>query len=560
MNSLFSGPLSVSDLLVHKALDPLDANAKEIVKRIQSLEVGDYTEADVREEIISPLLRVLGYEKQSNFSIDREKGLQLLGRKNFPDYSLTLWSENFWLIEAKKPGRVKNHFGAEDIRQVVGYAVHPAINAALAVMCDGRNITIFDREDSLLEPIITVKITELSQNINILRAILSPWQVWFFEKRRIIRQLDKVFDKEFNIGRLEEFKSLVGRRLDSKRSVVIENMRQMFAASDDADETIQRLRSSDPADLIEGAFFLQSSVPTATAIAETLVLHCQTNSFRVLHRIFPDYARDMNDSYCMHAVNFLIHLNRKSPNVEWLPGWLGGGNDVDSAIKKFIAACLTYFDTDPVRRNVLLCATGVRRLFKVMMVVDDRLWRTGEVMHLLGRYAEPEDSWMQIISSPERRNLQRLDELVEIYIARLVRECSDHQGRPRPRLLETHLRETWKVEANILEAVSFYPELCRERELGEVCPTEGNDVVYDSLGHGILCIVNHHADWKSYVLKQHGHDVETLAMIGSWQARKWLGLGMDGSCPRPTDRAMADRFFLGDEEMYHRLKAAYEFC
>ena len=351
MNSLFSGPLSVTDLLNFKALEPLDATAKEIVERIQSLDVGNYSEADVREEVISHLLKVLGYDKQSNFSIDREKGLQLLERKNFPDYSLTLWTENFWIIEAKRPRRIGTHFTVEDIRQAVGYAVHPAINAALAVLCDGRHIAIFDREESLVEPIVTVKITELSQNIDILRAILSPWQVWLFEKRRIIRQLDKVFDKEFNIRRLEEFKSLIVNRLDSKRSVVLENMRSMSKASDDADETIKILRSSDPVDLIEGAFFLESSVPSAMAIAETLVLHCQRSSFHVLHRIFPDHARDMNDPYCMHALNFLIHLHRKSPNVEWLPGWLCSGNDVENAIRKFTADCLTHFRADPVRRN-----------------------------------------------------------------------------------------------------------------------------------------------------------------------------------------------------------------
>ena len=80
-----------------------------------------------------------------------------------------------------------------------------------------------------------------------------------------------------------------------------------------------------------------------------------------------------------------------------------------------------------------------------------------------------------------------------------------------------------KVEAAILEGVSSYPELSRERDLGEVHPTEGTDVVYDSLGHGILCIVNHHADWKSYILKHHRQDVQTLAMIGSCKHVSGLG-------------------------------------
>jgi hypothetical protein len=38
-------------------------------------------------------------------------------------------------------------------------------------------------------------------------------QVWFFQKRRIVRLLDKVLDKEFNMNRVEEFSALVERRL-----------------------------------------------------------------------------------------------------------------------------------------------------------------------------------------------------------------------------------------------------------------------------------------------------------------------------------------------------------
>ena len=191
MTSLFSGALSTSTLLQHKALTPLEEKAIAILDRIQSLDVTGFSEADVREEIISPLLMVLGYEKQSYFSIEREKSIQLLGRKNYLDYNLTLWSENFWLIEAKKPKRVGTHFSVADIRQAIGYAVHPEINAALIVLCDGRKIAIFDREESQIEPALSVEFTNLEANIDRLRAMLSPWQVWFFEKRRIVRYLDK---------------------------------------------------------------------------------------------------------------------------------------------------------------------------------------------------------------------------------------------------------------------------------------------------------------------------------------------------------------------------------
>ena len=326
MNSLFSGPLSVSDFLHHKALTPLDAAAQKVLVRTQSLYVANYTEADVREEIISPLLKVLGYDKQSYFSIEREKPIQLPGRKNFLDYSLTLWSQNFWLIEAKKPRMNHGRFSAAEIRQAAGYAVHPEINAALAVLCDGHTIAVFDREENLVEPILAVKIANLQQDIDTLRAILSPWQVWFFEKRRIVRHLDKVFDKEFNMRRVEEFKVLVTRRLDSKRRTVVDNMRAAFANSDDTERAIQMLRAEDPVDLIEVDFFLELPVGPTMAMAETLVGHCRKTAFPILHRVFPDHARDMNDQYCMHALNLLIHLQKDNTNVDWLPGWLGGGN------------------------------------------------------------------------------------------------------------------------------------------------------------------------------------------------------------------------------------------
>ena len=559
MYPFLSGRLVITDLLQYKALPRLDASAHDVLAKIQSLDVDvtTFTEADVREEIISPLLGVLGYDKQSYFSIEREKRIQLLRRNNFLDYNLTLWSENFWLIEAKRPSTLGAEFSADDISQAIGYAVHPEINAALVVLCDGRKISIFDREENQREPVLTVRIVDLQRDIDKLRSILSPWQVWFFEKRRIVRYLDKVFDKEFNIGRLEEFKNLITQRLDSKRRAVIDNMRSVVASADNTGLATESLRSTGAVDLIEGVFFLSLNVSNTRAIAETLVDHCQENNFRVIHRVFPDHARDMNDQFCMHALNLLIHLHKENSTVDWLPAWLGGGRDLEGAIKRFIALCLTHFACDPIRRNILLSASGLRRLVKIIMVVDEGVWRIGQVRHVLERYGTPEDNWEQIVSSPARQNLLSLDGIATVALARMVQGYSDGQGRPQPRLIETQLREIWNAELSILEAVSSYQQLLQERDLGENHPTEGTDVVYDSLGHGSLCIADDHPVWKDYILEHHRNDVETLAQIGSWQARRWLGMEVQGSYPQPTDETLADRFFLGNVSTYRRLGSAY---
>src|SRR5262249_37417795 len=116
--------------------------------------------------------------------------------------------------------------------QAIEYAIHPTINAALVVLCDGLKIEIFDREVSLAAPILHIDRENLRREFDKLRQLLEPMQVWFFQKRRIVRLIDKVIDKEFNLERLEEFRGLVDRRLVTKRARVLENYRRNIKPDD----------------------------------------------------------------------------------------------------------------------------------------------------------------------------------------------------------------------------------------------------------------------------------------------------------------------------------------
>ena len=560
MTPFLSGPISIEALTHFKALEPLEDTAYDTLQRIQSFNVTTFNEASVREEIITPLLQILGYDIQSYFSIEREKPIRLLGRNNFLDYNLTLWSKSFWLIEAKRPRSNDSEFTASDISQALSYATHPEINAALVVLCDGRKISVFDREEDIQTPMLTINLANLEENIDQLRYVLSPWQVWFFEKRRIVRQLDKVFDREFNVGRVEEFKKLISQRLDSKQQMIVNNMRVMLEDDNHREKATEQLRTSSALDLIEGAFVIgHFSKRDMTVIAETLVDHCRRNSFHVLHRAFPERARDMNDSFCMHALNLLLHLHKERVPVSWLPSWLSGGNCLETGIQRFIAHSLTHFATDPTRRNILLSASGLRRLFKILIAANERLWSIGQVRHLMQRYIAPENTWMQIVSSPQRHNLMSLDGMTSYALRQLVSEYTDDQGRPQPRTIESQLREIWVAEIAILESVPSYRELVNERGLEEVHPTEMVDVVYDQLGHCVLCIADGHDVWRDYVLEHHMQEVETIAQFGSWQARSLLGRDVQEPFPQPSDQTTADRFFLGDMATFRRIRSAYDY-
>jgi hypothetical protein len=117
-----------------------------------SLPLNGYNESDVREEVIAPLLRRLGYRSGSANNIIREQFLRYprlsLGLRNpkkdpelrgKADYILEVDKRHRWVIEAK---------GAEvtisdnDIEQAWTYANHPEVRALYFVLCNGRILLI----------------------------------------------------------------------------------------------------------------------------------------------------------------------------------------------------------------------------------------------------------------------------------------------------------------------------------------------------------------------------------------------------------------------------------
>ena len=72
-----------------------------------------------------------------------------------------------------------------------------------------RLLLLYER---LSKPVLRVAKADLRRDFDKLRKLLEPMQVWFFQKRRVVRLIDKVFDKEFNLRRVEEFRSLIEHR------------------------------------------------------------------------------------------------------------------------------------------------------------------------------------------------------------------------------------------------------------------------------------------------------------------------------------------------------------
>lgn len=137
----------------------------------------DFKEDSVREVIILPILKELGY-KQSD--IVRSKTLQhpflKIGSKKraiklIPDYALKV-EENFaWVLDAKAPGQKVTD--PDHIEQVYSYASHPEIRSTYFALCNGQEFALYRRELTNT-PILCFALNEIEHYWPRLKMFLSP--------------------------------------------------------------------------------------------------------------------------------------------------------------------------------------------------------------------------------------------------------------------------------------------------------------------------------------------------------------------------------------------------
>jgi hypothetical protein len=116
-----------------------------------SLDSSEFKEDSVREDLIMPMLKELGYSSQSANKIIRSKkvkhpfvtvGAKELPLTNFPDYLLEVNNKYAWVLDAKAPNEdIKT---GKNVEQTYFYAIHPDIRVPIYALCNGREFIAFD--------------------------------------------------------------------------------------------------------------------------------------------------------------------------------------------------------------------------------------------------------------------------------------------------------------------------------------------------------------------------------------------------------------------------------
>lgn len=144
-------------------------------------------EADLREEFVAPLLRLLGYSTGAQHSVSREVHLRYpnisLGRKKDMDpplrgrvdYICEADRRVRWTIETKPPSA---DITVDDVEQAYSYANHPEIRAVYFCLTNGHEFRVYQTSNGpASDALEIVTQSQLVHSVDVLRHRLAPEHV-----------------------------------------------------------------------------------------------------------------------------------------------------------------------------------------------------------------------------------------------------------------------------------------------------------------------------------------------------------------------------------------------
>lgn len=126
-----------------------------------------FKEDAVREEIVAPILRQLGYRPSGKIRVERSKALVhpfvMIGTTKhkvsiIPDYTLFSGDRALMVLDAKRPSEEITR--SRHVEQAYSYAIHPEVRCDHYGLCNGKKLVVF--EVAAFDPLLAVETTELN--------------------------------------------------------------------------------------------------------------------------------------------------------------------------------------------------------------------------------------------------------------------------------------------------------------------------------------------------------------------------------------------------------------
>ncbi|MCX6222352.1 MAG: type I restriction enzyme HsdR N-terminal domain-containing protein [Bacteroidia bacterium] len=147
------------------------------------LDSPEFKEDSVREEIILPIIKGLGYNANKPNQIIRSKNLLhpfvSIGsqRKDIyiiPDYLFQVNDKPAWILDAKSPTELL--LKSKHVEQAYSYAIHSEVRVKFFALCNGIDFVLYNIEK--IKPVLHFPIKALPLYWDTLKGILAPENVF----------------------------------------------------------------------------------------------------------------------------------------------------------------------------------------------------------------------------------------------------------------------------------------------------------------------------------------------------------------------------------------------
>ena len=154
----------------------------------------EFKEDSVREEIIMPLIKALGYDYKGKYKIVRSRKLQhpftMIGANKYkiliyPDYILECDGKCVCIVEAKAPSVSLDN--EECIGQAYSYAVHREVRANFYALCNGKEFRLYST--FLPDPVIIFRMDYLMSHFDRLSAVMGAENILSYSEKQIAKDL-----------------------------------------------------------------------------------------------------------------------------------------------------------------------------------------------------------------------------------------------------------------------------------------------------------------------------------------------------------------------------------
>ena len=340
------------------------------LQKLANLDFRNWNEEDVREDYVKPLLNLLGYEKDTDYDINREgshilqKPFLMIGRKRIEiDYELVVRKQKFWIIETKAG---KGNIKPEDILQAHFYAIHPEVGVPYFAVTNGWAFKLFDVREigGGYRPILEIKSREIPNRFNDLRKIVGAGEILKHRKTRLFNDFEKICSVEIVEENPEESLEQLKSIAKKVRPKVLENWSHVYREISDKKEAEWEkfVRNLTPKEItVTFDFIPKTRKQPQVRIFEEKIGEAKNDleRARILSILITTLRGRPTSYFRINALQCLILIYRRLPRLKDKLYF----NSVGEEIKQLIKDCLSHFQNDKLHNKLWILETIVFRFF-----------------------------------------------------------------------------------------------------------------------------------------------------------------------------------------------------